>query len=61
VYDWRTWEAKLDAYPQFTTTIDGETIHFLHVRSPERDAFPHPHPGLADVVGRVPRRHRSAR
>jgi epoxide hydrolase len=39
-YDWRTWEAKLNAHPQFTTTIDGQTIHFLHVRSPERDAFP---------------------
>jgi Epoxide hydrolase N terminus len=41
-YDWRTCEAKLNAYPQFTTTtIDGQTIHFLHVRSPERHAFPH--------------------
>src|SRR5690242_906038 len=33
-YDWRAWEAKLNALPQFTTTIDGQTIHFLHVRSP---------------------------
>jgi pimeloyl-ACP methyl ester carboxylesterase len=39
-YDWRTWEAGLNAYPQFTTTIDGQNIHFLHVRSPEPDAFP---------------------
>jgi pimeloyl-ACP methyl ester carboxylesterase len=39
-YDWRAWEAKLNAYPQFTTTIDGQTIHFLHVRSPEPDALP---------------------
>jgi epoxide hydrolase len=39
-YDWRTWEARLNAYPQFTTTIDGQNIHFLHVRSPEADAFP---------------------
>lgn len=39
-YDWRAWEAKLNAYPQFTTTIDGQNIHFLHVRSPEPDALP---------------------
>jgi epoxide hydrolase len=39
-YDWRAWEAKLNTYPQFTTTIDGQTIHFLHVRSPEPDALP---------------------
>jgi epoxide hydrolase len=39
-YDWRAWEAKLNAYPQFTTTIDGANIHFLHVRSPEPDALP---------------------
>ena len=39
-YDWRAWEARLNAYPQFTTTIDGQNIHFLHVRSPEPDAIP---------------------
>jgi pimeloyl-ACP methyl ester carboxylesterase len=39
-YDWRTQEAKLNAFAQFTTTIDGATIHFLHVRSPEPDALP---------------------
>nr|WP_207229464.1 epoxide hydrolase family protein [Ktedonosporobacter rubrisoli] len=39
-YDWRVWEAKLNAYPQFTTTIDGENIHFLHVRSTVDDALP---------------------
>ncbi|WP_129665648.1 epoxide hydrolase family protein [Phytoactinopolyspora endophytica] len=39
-YDWRAWEARLNAYPQFTTEIDGQNIHFLHVRSPEPDAFP---------------------
>jgi pimeloyl-ACP methyl ester carboxylesterase len=39
-YDWRAWEAKLNAYPQFTTTIDGQHIHFLHVRSPEPAALP---------------------
>lgn len=39
-YDWRAWEARLNAYPQFTTTIDGQTAHFLHVRSAEPDAIP---------------------
>jgi pimeloyl-ACP methyl ester carboxylesterase len=39
-YDWRSWEAKLNSYDQFTTTIDGQNIHFLHVRSPEPDATP---------------------
>ncbi|WP_205669289.1 epoxide hydrolase family protein [Amycolatopsis suaedae] len=39
-YDWRAWEARLNAWPQFTTTIDGTNVHFLHVRSPEPDALP---------------------
>src|SRR5215208_6292041 len=39
-YDWRQWETKLNEYPQFTTTIDGQNIHFLHVRSPEPGARP---------------------
>src|SRR5215216_4816567 len=39
-FDWRAQEAKLNAYPQFTTVIDGQTIHFLHVQSPEPDALP---------------------
>ncbi|MET9001510.1 epoxide hydrolase family protein [Amycolatopsis sp. NPDC004169] len=39
-FDWRAQEARLNAHPQFTTTIDGQRIHFLHVRSPEPDATP---------------------
>jgi pimeloyl-ACP methyl ester carboxylesterase len=39
-YDWRAWEARLNAFPQFVTTIDGQRIHFLHVRSPEPRAVP---------------------
>jgi pimeloyl-ACP methyl ester carboxylesterase len=39
-YDWRAREAELNRLPQYTTTIDGQRIHFLHVRSPERDALP---------------------
>ncbi|MEV4488820.1 epoxide hydrolase [Micromonospora coxensis] len=39
-YDWRGWEARLNTYAQFVTTIDGLDVHFLHVRSPEPDALP---------------------
>lgn len=39
-YDWRAVEASLNAFPQFTTEIDGANVHFLHVRSPEPDATP---------------------
>ncbi|GLZ77873.1 hypothetical protein Afil01_26800 [Actinorhabdospora filicis] len=39
-FDWRALEARLNAYPQFTTEIDGQNIHFLHVVSPEPDAIP---------------------
>ena len=39
-YDWRAEEAKLNRYPQFTTEIDGQQIHFLHVRSERPDAKP---------------------
>jgi len=58
-YDWRTWEDRLNEHPGFTTTIDGQNIHFLHVRSPEPSAFPliltHGWPGSVveylDVIG----------
>jgi epoxide hydrolase len=39
-YDWRAHEALLNAFEQSTTTIDGQTIHFLHARSPEPNALP---------------------
>src|SRR5215208_5454496 len=58
-YDWRKAEAKLNAFPQFTTEIDGVDIHFIHVRSQHEDALPlimtHGWPGsvieLLEVVG----------
>ncbi|MEH1129064.1 epoxide hydrolase family protein [Micromonospora sp. CPCC 206061] len=58
-YDWRAAEARLNAFPQFTTVIDGQQIHFLHVRSPHPDAFPlvltHGWPGsiaeFLDLIG----------
>jgi epoxide hydrolase len=66
-YDWRQWEAKLNQYPQFTTEIDGQNIHFLHVKSPEPDALPliltHGWPGsvaeFLDIIGPLtdPRSH----
>jgi pimeloyl-ACP methyl ester carboxylesterase len=66
-YDWRAWEARLNAFPQFTTTIDGQRIHFLQVRSPEPRAVPllltHGWPGsvaeFLDVIGPLtdPRAH----
>lgn len=39
-YDWRKAEARLNALPQFTTTIDGVDIHFIHVRSRHANALP---------------------
>jgi len=39
-YDWRKCEAKLNALPQFITTIDGLDIHFIHVRSKKKNALP---------------------
>ena len=39
-YDWRAQEAEINRYPQFTTEIDGQTIHFVHVVSPEPNALP---------------------
>ena len=66
-YDWRAHERELNSYPQFTTEIDGQNIHFLHVRSPEPDALPliliHGWPGsiaeFSDVIGPLtdPRAH----
>ena len=58
-YDWRRYEDRLNALPQFTTRIDGLDIHFLHVRSPHADATPllltHGWPGsiveFLDVIG----------
>jgi pimeloyl-ACP methyl ester carboxylesterase len=66
-YDWRAHEARLNEFPQFTTLIDGQNVHFLHVRSPEPDALPliitHGWPGsvaeFINVIGPLtdPRSH----
>jgi pimeloyl-ACP methyl ester carboxylesterase len=57
-YDWRKAEAQLNALPQFTTTIDGVDIHFLHVKSPHENALPliitHGWPGsVIELLGTV--------
>jgi microsomal epoxide hydrolase len=39
-FDWRAREAELNRFPQFTTTIDGQRIHFIHRRSPVEGALP---------------------
>ncbi len=39
-YDWRRCEAQLNAIPQFLTEIDGQDIHFIHVRSKHENAVP---------------------
>jgi pimeloyl-ACP methyl ester carboxylesterase len=39
-YDWRAAEARLNAFPQFRTVIDGLAIHLIHVRSPHEGALP---------------------
>jgi pimeloyl-ACP methyl ester carboxylesterase len=39
-YDWRRCEKKLNALPQFTTEIDGTSIHFIHVTSRHENALP---------------------
>ncbi|MBX3080320.1 MAG: epoxide hydrolase [Anaerolineae bacterium] len=39
-FDWRAQEAELNKFPQFMTEIDGQSIHFLHVRSSEPNALP---------------------
>ena len=66
-YDWRAHEARLNQIPQYTTTIDGQKIHFLHVRSEEPAAVPllllHGWPGsvleFAGMIGPLtdPRAH----
>jgi pimeloyl-ACP methyl ester carboxylesterase len=58
-FDWRKIEAELNRFPQYTTEVDGQTIHFLHVKSSEAGAFPlllvHGWPStpfeFADIIG----------
>jgi epoxide hydrolase len=66
-YDWRVHERRLNSFAQFTTVIDEQNVHFLHVRSAEPDALPlimtHGWPGsiveFLEVIGPLtdPRAH----
>lgn len=57
-YDWRAHERRINAFPQFTTEIDGQVVHYVHVGSPHPDATPllltHGWPSTpADLVGLI--------
>lgn len=39
-FDWRAWEARLNAQPQFVASLDDVEIHFLHIASRNKQAFP---------------------
>ncbi len=57
-FDWRAQEDRMNQYPHFRTEIDGQTIHFIHVRSAESDATPllltHTYPGsFADFLDMI--------
>jgi len=60
-FDWRAAEARINSVPHFTTVIDGQLIHFIHVRSPHDEATPlllaHTYPGSSvdylDVIDRL--------
>jgi pimeloyl-ACP methyl ester carboxylesterase len=39
-HDWRAVERRLNGFAQFTTDVDGLTLHFVHVRSPHPGAIP---------------------
>jgi pimeloyl-ACP methyl ester carboxylesterase len=59
-YDWRSCEARLNALPQFTTTIDGLEFYFIHLRSPHENAAPlvltHGWPGsVLEFLDAIPR------
>lgn len=39
-FNWQAQEKRLNSYPQFITTIDGQLIHFLHIKSNDPKATP---------------------
>jgi pimeloyl-ACP methyl ester carboxylesterase len=59
-YDWRAQEERLNGFEHFRTTIDGQSIHFVHTRSAHPDAFPllitHGWPGsIVEFLDLIPR------
>src|SRR5829696_4018908 len=67
-FNWRAQEARLNQVPQFIAEIDGQPIHYFHLRSPEPNALPllitHGYPSsvveFSDLIGPLsdPRSHR---
>ena len=54
-YDWRAQEARLNSFDQFTTTIDGQNVHFLHAAfARTQRAAARADPRLAGLDRRVP-------
>src|SRR6185312_14799275 len=39
-YDWRVHEARINSHRQFTTQIDGQSLHFIHAKSGVPGAIP---------------------
>ncbi|MFY9549826.1 MAG: epoxide hydrolase family protein [Thermoanaerobaculia bacterium] len=39
-FDWRRVEERINALPNFTASIDGRTIHFVHLRGRRPSLFP---------------------
>src|SRR5262245_19916525 len=39
-FDWREWESKINAYPQFIAEIDDMKIHFLHLKASKPNSIP---------------------
>ncbi len=39
-YDWRAHETRINSFEQYTADVDGQRLHFLHARSPEKGAVP---------------------
>ena len=39
-FDWRRVEAQINAYPNFTTVLDGQRVHFLHLKGQGKHAIP---------------------
>jgi epoxide hydrolase len=59
-YDWRAHEARLNDLAHYRTSIDDQSIHFVHARSPNPDAFPllltHGWPGsIVEFLDVIPR------
>ena len=39
-FDWRAWEKKLNAFPQYRARAGGIDVHFIHLPSKKKNAMP---------------------